>query len=279
VSYARFVVAVTVAVGASIPSPAAAQAMAAYRTTVVHVDVDGTSRTYRLHAPVRAGSARPLVVVLHGAGATAKEVERRYHWDPLAERLRFTVVYPQGVGRRWDDSGTRDVDFLRTVVDDVSARTTIDPRRVFVTGISNGGVMAYRAGCGLAGTVAAIAPVAAWFPDCLPATPVSVLHIHGLEDEILSFDGGSGTPPVPTGLAAWRDADGCTGPAAISRAGEITHSVWAECPPGVAVELYTITHGRHEWPGAIPKPGNDPVSHAMDATATIWAFFDGHPRP
>src|SRR5207249_2869923 len=152
-----------------------------------------------------AATPRPLVVVLHGAGATGGEVERRYHWDPLAEREHFVVVYPQGMGRRWDDVGTRDVGFLRMVVVDVSARTSIDPRRVFVTGISNGGVMTYRAGCGLAGTVAAIAPVAAWFPDCLPATPVSVVHIHGLEDEILSFEGGSGTPPVPTGLAAWRD--------------------------------------------------------------------------
>ena len=55
----------------------------------------------------------PLVVVLHGAGATATEVERRYHWDPLADREHFVVAYPQALQRRWDDSGTRDVEFLR----------------------------------------------------------------------------------------------------------------------------------------------------------------------
>jgi len=257
-------------------------AFATAQTTVVRLELPGGARTYRLRrlrpAP-DAGAPKPLVIVLHGAGATAREVERRYHWDALAAREGFTVAYPQGVGRRWDDTGTRDVDFLRAVVDDASRRVAVDPNRVFVTGISNGGVMTYRAGCGLAGTVAAIGPVAAWFPDCLPTTPVSVVHVHGLEDGVLSFDGGGSSPSVPDGLAEWRSADGCTGPPTTTQAGQVTHSVWASCAPGTAVELFTIAHGRHEWPGAVPKPGNDPVSHALDATAEIWAFFRSHPRP
>jgi len=248
-------------------------------TTVVRLALPGGPRSYRLHHPSDRGGPEPLVVVLHGAGATAREVERRYHWDALAAREGFVVAYPQGTGRRWDDAGTRDVEFLRGVIDDASERVEVDPDRVFVTGISNGGVMTYRAGCGLAGTVAAIGPVAAWFPDCLPATPVSVVHVHGLEDAVLSFDGGGGSPSVPDGLAQWRAADGCTGPATTTQSGQVTHSVWAPCSRAIAVELFTIEHGRHEWPGAVPKPGNDPVSHALDATAAIWAFFRAHPRP
>ncbi|HXY94570.1 MAG TPA: PHB depolymerase family esterase, partial [Acidimicrobiia bacterium] len=162
------------------PTPASA----ATRTAVIRLTVDGQPRTYRLHGVTRSGP-QALVIVLHGAGATAKEVERRYHWDPLADREGFAVAYPQAILRRWDETGTGDVDFLRTLITDVSARTPIDPARVYVTGISNGGVMTYRAGCALAGTVAAIGPVAAWFPDCLPATAVSVIHIHGLEDHVL----------------------------------------------------------------------------------------------
>jgi polyhydroxybutyrate depolymerase len=58
----------------------------------------------------------------------------------------------------------------------------------------------------------------------------------------------------------------------------VTHTTWATCTNGIGIELYTIERGRHEWPGAIPKPGNDPVSRALDATPTIWEFFLAHPR-
>jgi polyhydroxybutyrate depolymerase len=248
-------------------------------SAVLHVTVDGEQRTYRLHSQSDAADSVPLVVVLHGAGATAKEVERRYHWDPLADREGFVVAYPQGIGRRWDDSGTRDVKFLRALVVEVSRRSSIDPARVFVTGISNGGVMTYRAGCGLADIVAAIGPVAAWFPDCIPTAPVSVVHIHGLDDHVFGFAGGKGTPPVLEGLAAWRRADGCSDGSTSVRAGEVVHTAWRSCAPGVAVDLYTIARGQHEWPGAVPKAGNDAVSRALDATSTIWAFFEAHPRP
>jgi polyhydroxybutyrate depolymerase len=242
------------------------------------LQVGGRARAYRLHRPAKTTAAMPLVVVLHGAGVTASEVERRYHWDPLADREDFVVAYPQALDRRWQDAGVVDVDFLRALLDDVAGRARIDAARVFVTGISNGGVMTYRAGCALADRVAAIGPVAAWFPDCVPPTPVSVIHVHGLADEVLAFGGGSGYPAVLDGLARWRDADGCSDAGAETRDGQVTHTTWAMCDPGVAIELYTITRGRHEWPGAIPKPGNDPVSRALDATPTIWEFFQAHPR-
>jgi polyhydroxybutyrate depolymerase len=244
---------------------------------VVHLDVDGLRRTYRLHL-ARTTTPQPLVIVLHGASATAREVERRYHWDPLAERRHFVVAYPQGIGRRWDDSGTRDVEFLRAVIADIGQRVSIETHRIYVTGISNGGVMTYRAGCGLADTLAAIGPVAAWFPDCRPPVPVSVIHIHGLDDSVLPFAGGNGSPSVPDGLADWRAADSCGDTATNTQAGQVTHAAWTHCAPGIAIELYTIRNGRHEWPGAIPKPGNDPVSNALDATTTIWTFFEAHPR-
>jgi polyhydroxybutyrate depolymerase len=257
---------------------APARAAGPTRTSTVGLVVAGTERTYRLHASASAGRPQPLVVVLHGAGATAQEVERRYHWDPLADREGFAVAYPQGRSRRWDDRGSTDVAFLDAMLDDVAGRLTIDSGRVYVTGISNGGVMTYRAGCALARRVAAIGPVAAWIPDCAPATPVSVVHVHGLDDHVLGFGGGAGYPPVPEGLAAWRRADGCSDTDATQRQGEVTRVRWTACVPGVAVELDTIDTGQHEWPGAIPKPGNDPVSRALDATGTIWRFFRAHSR-
>jgi polyhydroxybutyrate depolymerase len=246
--------------------------------------VHGVVRTYRVHAPAALNSRTPvpLVVVLHGAGATAKEVERRYHWDPLADRAHFVVAYPQALDRRWNDSaspsGPDDVGFLAALLDTLEAKYPVDHAHVYVTGISNGGIMTYRAGCALAGRLAAIGPVAAWFPDCLPDTPLSVVHIHGLMDDVLPYDGGAGSPPVDVGLARWRAADGCPETATTAPGPEVSRSTWSPCTGGTAMELVTLATGRHEWPGAIPKPGNDPVSNALDATQTIWTFFAAHAR-
>jgi polyhydroxybutyrate depolymerase len=58
----------------------------------------------------------------------------------------------------------------------------------------------------------------------------------------------------------------------------------ADCPGGRSVELITIIGAGHQWPGGAPKPvverilGLDPPSTALDATATIWAFFATHPK-
>ncbi len=246
--------------------------------------IDGVVRTYRVHTPKTPapGTRVPLVIVLHGAGATAQEVERRYHWDPLADRDHFIVAYPQALDRRWNDrataSGPDDVGFLTALLDALEAKYPVDPAHVYATGISNGGIMTYRAGCALADRLAAIGPVAAWFPDCLPSTPLSVVHIHGLMDEVLAYDGGLGYPPVDVGLARWRAADGCPDTPATTPGPEVSRSAWAPCAGGTSIELVTLANGRHEWPGAIPKPGNDPVSSALDATRAIWAFFEAHAR-
>jgi polyhydroxybutyrate depolymerase len=260
-------------------------AKATITTSTVHrLDIGNVTRTYRLHVPrnLTAGTAVPLVIVLHGATATAAEVEGRYHWDPHADRDRFVVAYPQGVADRWNDradpSLPDDVAFLGKLIDDVERHQSIDPARVYVTGISNGGLMTYRAACALGDRLAAIGPVAAWFPDCLPSTPVPVLHIHGLLDDQLGYGGGNGYPSVEKGLAEWRAVDGCPTTTQTTSHGQVTTRTWAPCAGAGAVELITITKGEHEWPGAVPKLGNERVSHAIDATSVIWAFFRAHTR-
>jgi polyhydroxybutyrate depolymerase len=99
-----------------------------------------------------------------------------------------------------------------------------------------------------------------------------------LLDGQLPYGGGSGYPPVEVGLADWRAVDACPAPPATTDGPEVTLRAWAPCANGTSVTLVTLAHGRHEWPSAIPKPGNDPVSHALDATQTIWTFFRAHAR-
>ena len=190
--------------------------------------------------------------------------------------------------------GVDDVRFLVALLDRVHHDAGTDSERVFATGISNGGMMAYRLACEASDHVAAIAPVAATlvFEGCAPARPVSLLHIHGLADGNVPFAGGTPTKsfqanppvyaPVRAGVQRFAGVAGCTTiPTSTTTAdGRVTTERWSRCVDGGDVELVTIAGGGHSWPGGHRLlRALDPPSNALDATETIWAFFARHPRP
>ena len=123
------------------------------------------------------------------------------------------------------------------------------------------------------------------FDGCSPSRPVSVLHIHGLADHNIPFEGGQGSKgvtandwrAVPETIARWRELDGCASPRETT-AGAVTRAV-STCTAGTVVELDTIADGGHSWPGGQRMSiVLDPPSQALDATRTIWRFFAAHPR-
>jgi polyhydroxybutyrate depolymerase len=274
------------------------------------VTVDGRERTFRRYLPGDAPAGpRPLVVVLHGALGTGTQAESAYGWNAEAARAGFVVAYPDGVGRTWAAGpgccgpaardGVDDVAFLEAVVTAVGAEVPLDPDRIYLAGISNGGMLAYRAACA-GGSFAAIGVVAGTLVGPCPAPrPISVLHIHGTADRTVPYDGGPGLrdndgtgrnpvkidgPPVTELVGRWRSAAGCPAPEVCTE-GPVTRST-ADCPGGRAVELITIAGAGHQWPGsAVPDErirrllNLDPPSTALDATATLWQFFAAHPRP
>lgn len=268
-------------------------------TGVHELAVDGVTRSYRLYVPASATQGAPLVVMLHGGFGSAEQAEKAYGWDALADRTGTVVAYPDGLDHAWNvgagccgrpgSTGTDDVAAVSAVVADVASRVAIDPDRVFATGISNGGMMAYRLACDTS-LFAAIAPDSATLLGACPhPSPISVLHLHGLADETVRFDGEPGTgrvaidgPPVDDVIAAWRAVDRCAAPVSTG-SGPVTAST-ATCPDGRAVELITIAGAGHQWPGSDTRTavqrvlGTDPPSTALDATATIWEFFAAHGR-
>ena len=147
----------------------------------------------------------------------------------------------------------------------VEAIRTVDPNRVYATGISNGGMMAYRLACDT-NVFAAIGPDAAtMLGDCPRPAPVSIIHLHGSADRNIPYDGSPGDgvanidgPPVPDVITSWRTVDRCQ-PAR----NQDTTSV-ADCADGRTVELEVFVGAGHQW-----LPG---------ATDTIWAFFARHVR-
>jgi polyhydroxybutyrate depolymerase len=228
------------------------------------ITVGGEQRTYILDAPAAPGD-RPLPVVLsfHGFRGSAW----RHRWwtgfSALARDEGFVTIHPDGhegvelletTGRGWDfrPGETRDVAFVRALLDSVEEDRCVDRRRVFATGMSNGGFFTNLLGCVLSDRLAAIAPVAGAIAlrRCAPSRPIPVLLIQGNADRVVSPDMVRGARDWWTGVdgcGAAEERDGCT-----RHRGCVADVVYCEGSQG------------HIWPG--------------DATARIWRFFQAHPR-
>lgn len=293
------------------PSTSAPPAGLAVGTTEHQLVVGGLRRTFRVYRPATLppSTPAPLVVMLHGGLGSGRQAQSSYGWDAQADSGRFVVAYPDGVGRSWAVSadccgppaaaGVDDVGFITRMVSTISALVPIDPARIYATGMSNGGMLAYRLACETT-TFAAIGPAAAtMLGPCPSPAPTSVIHIHGTADRNVPYTrggdrrdgGGAGGrpvkidgPPVPALIRTWRGINRCSQPAR-STTGPVFRSA-ATCPEGRAVELITIAGAGHQWPGSAGPdaavgraPQRDPPSTALDATGTIWRFFSAHPKP
>lgn len=251
--------------------------------------VGDDSREYLLHLPDEPAPEPTLIVFAHGGFGDAAQAESAYGWDRIADREGVIVAYPQALGLAWNAGeccgksarqGVDDVAFLSGMVSALQDEYGVDPSRTFATGMSNGAMMNYRMACET-DVFAAIAPVAGTIvTGCDDPTPASVLHIHGLADERVRFDGerGSGTArvdgmPVDEVAALWRSVDGCGEPVTVDD--PPLASVRADCSGGMVVELLTVEGAGHQWPGASTRGAADPdpASPAIDATETIWSFF------
>jgi polyhydroxybutyrate depolymerase len=249
-------------------------------TSVHTISVGGHDRTYRLYKPKGLSASAPLVVMLHGGFGNGAQAEKAYGWDDLADSSKFVVAYPDGLNRAWNvngggccgrpaKEGVDDVGFITAAVADIGRNVSIDDRRVYATGISNGGIMSYTLACETA-MFAAVGPDSATqLNACESPHPTSVMHIHGTADHLIRYDGGRGAGvahikglPVAQLNAFWRNVDHCKAPATAT-SGPITTST-AGCSDNRSVVLITVDGGGHQWPGF--------------ATAKLWEFFAAHPR-
>ena len=288
------------------PSSTAAKTAVPFGSSEQSIVVDGRRRTYRIFRPKTAANPAALVVMLHGALGTGAQAESSYGWDDEAESAGFVVVYPDGYKRSWNVSGeccgppaaahVNDVAFITALVRHVSTQLPIDPDRVYATGISNGGMLAYRLACDTT-IFAAIGPDSATELNACPSpAPISVIHVHGRADQTVPYDGGPGRrdnggtgdrpadtdgPPIPALIDTWRHVDHCAAPR-TDTSGAITTST-AICPDHRAVVLVAIAGAGHQWPGGAAPSGVmagllDPPYPGFEATDAIWHFFAGHPK-
>jgi len=279
------------------------------------LQVGGRERSYAVHVPPGATDSRPLplVIVLHGGGGSGAGAATQTGFSREADRSGFLAAYPDGTDQprpflnalgkpgllTWNADGccgyamanrVDDVGFLRAMVGEIERSYRIDPKQVYATGISNGGMMAYRVACEASDMVAAVGIVAgAVLTPCAPTQPVSVIHIHGSADENAPVGGGIGRkaltrtsyPPVADSLALWVRADGCPVDPQRSDAAPLVHLMdYRPCRSGTEVTYYLIDGGGHSWPGGERMAAFlDAPSQAIAATPLIWRFFAAHPKP
>jgi polyhydroxybutyrate depolymerase len=190
---------------------------------------------------------------------------------------------PAWYGPLPSEAGQNDRLFFEALLSYLPEVISIDPDRIYATGMSNGGTMTYRLGCDMAGTFAAIAPVAGGHLNhqlCEPESPISVLVIHGTDDQVIPYEGqGRDQPSVHVWLEAWAEHNLCDSvPVESHPYQSVRAETWTHCDGGVEVVLYTLEGGGHTWPGAPQGLSVGTSFPYMSATDVIWEFFASHPR-
>ncbi len=283
------------------------------------LEAGGLTREYVVYVPASydATQPTPLVLSLHGFASSDVQQALWSQWNPLADTEGFLVVYPQGTGSpaRWNTGQTAlssattrvpansplagllsqffetvdvdDVAFFRDLIAQLETDYCVDPARIYVNGLSNGGGMTNRLACELADEIAAVGMVAGAYTSfpggCHPARPMPVIAFHGVIDPIVPYAGSAdtGLPPIQTWAADWGARDHCnpTPEPVAGTVGAVTGVRYTGCAGDAEVILYSIADGGHTWPGGFPIPAfiAGKTSRDIDASATMWAFFSAHP--
>lgn len=274
------------------------------------MEAGGLTRSYRVYIPASYDGTQPvpLVLSLHGFASNPAQQEAFSNWDSVADAENFIVAYPAGTGTplRWNSGlfseqmGERtgnpvdDVQFLADLIDHLAATYCIDPTRVYINGLSNGGGMSYRFACTMADRIAAMGGVAGAYNQipggCEPSQPVPVILFHGTADPIVPYEGGASDDPgvtdfpsVPEFAAAWAERNGCA--ATPETMPDLPASVEATrytgCANDVEVAFYTLIGGGHTWAGSgvpIPRLIAGETNTDIEASAVMWEFFQRYTR-
>lgn len=292
-----------------------------YSFTVKH---DDANRSYLVHIPPQAGAGARLPVVMnfHGAGMNGAMQEKYTRMDDASDHDGFIAVYPNGTTGGLGNHLTwnagfccgyamkhqiDDVGFVVALIEDLAARTPIENRRVYATGLSNGAMMSYRLATQASSHIAAIAPVAGTMVTrtFMPRHPMPIMHFHSVDDPYVRYEGGAGRavlwlfrrgvgrPGVEKMLEKWREFDGCpeqarANPTISGKPGTqnqgitVTKYDWSPCNNGTEIVLWKFTGSGHVWPGGIQNRGERIMGRStdlIDANVEMWRFFSKFELP
>jgi polyhydroxybutyrate depolymerase len=274
------------------------------------VSVWGRDRRALIHVPPNGSELLPLVMMFHGAGASAEWTAGETGLSDTADRAGFVVVYPEGRTpnpdqpprfldnpQAWADGSdphdTEDVAFIDVLLTELISRARIDIRRVYVTGFSNGAAMTFRVAHVMSERIAAIAPVAGYcrIDEPRPYRAVPTLYLVGTVDPLVPLDGGEVTtpwgntiprPPVRVMFEKWAGALGCPPQAQVEQRPEGEVRTYGPGRNGAFAVLRCVEGLGHHWPGGrgqLSRRLAGPTSNRVRANDVIWEFVRGHRLP
>ncbi|MFN6052976.1 MAG: alpha/beta hydrolase family esterase [Planctomycetia bacterium] len=271
------------------------------------LEVGGLKRSYVIHVPktYMRGKPTPVVLALHGAAMNGPMMVWFSGLSKKSDEAGFLVVYPSGTGTgpflTWNAGGFKgkmsedrpdDVTFISNLLDDLGTMVTVDAKRVYACGMSNGGMMCYRLAAELSERIAAIAPVAGTIAigESKPSRPVPVMHVHGSKDQVVPFEiRKDNRPPfmqlkgVMESIDVWVKINGCEDMPRTETISsdpsdmKVTQTVYGGGKNGTEVVLVLVDGGGHTWPGQQPPVGFIGKStKSISANDLIWEFFRRH---
>lgn len=265
----------------------------------------GRNRFFKTHIPLGYTFQKqyPVVFVFHGGLGNPELIEEQSGFSTKADKEGFIVVYPYGTGsfdkklltwNTWnccgyaDKKNINDIDFINAVLKEIKLKYSVDEKRIYAAGLSNGGMMCYLLACDLPDQFAAVAPVAGAMLDtinCNPKSEVSFIIFNSADDMHVPYSGGIGEKslvdveflPVETTVNFWvKRYDGF-----LMHRSESTefHKTSYKNNKGTEIILYKMLHGGHSWPGGekIRRFADNPVKN-VSATDLIWEFFKNNPK-
>ena len=267
------------------------------------IEHEGLERSLLIYVPKNIKENAPLVVAIHGYTSSAKTLMGYYGINQIADKEGFLVAYPQGTKDSRDnyffnvgyefhsDSKVNDVNFIREIVLNLTKDYKLNSKRVFATGMSNGGDMSYLLACTSSDLFTAVAPVAGvmmkdTLENCNPERKIPIFEIHGTKDSISKFEGDMNNEDkwgayydLPSTIEFWVNKHALNEKETIQLKNKNTEDgttitferYWSD-ESQREVWFYIVNDGNHTWPGMtglFSRTANQDINSAEE----IWKFF------
>lgn len=258
-------------------------------------------RSYRIDLPSQPQGA-PILIALHGGGGSADQFARASNLSAAARSLGYAVIYPQGTGRAatWNGgyccgaaarAGIDDMDFLDAVIMDATNRYGLNYGRLYLTGMSNGAILAETYAARHPSRVRAVAGVAGTMDAANTRVigPVPLLHIHGTADPMVPYDGGQGDSSLtrtPFASVAAVEAAFLAPHPMLARTERsidpaddgfrVIERNYADAYGRPMIRILTVIGGGHAWPGS-RRATRQGQTRDISATTEVLRFFAAHP--
>jgi polyhydroxybutyrate depolymerase len=267
---------------------------------------DGLERTFFVHLPENYNTAMtyPIVFAMHGGGRLGYEgIEGQSQLSDLSDSENFIVVYPEGIKtlgfRTWNAGdccpsatllNTNDVGFIAALLDKLKLELSINSKKVYATGFSNGGQLAYKLANTYPNKFAAVSAVAGVLQDFPfnPSRKVPIIHFHSYLDTTAPYNGGFSDAPninfeFPSVestmdlIAANYNCD-IIKQTIFSNLNTYDFFRYSDCDNAAQIELYVSRDGGHTWPGGQAFQ-TMPITNHFNASSLMWAFFNNYELP